>query len=848
MPISLAQFQNIAQRQLVGARNIVLTGQGEAAALTSRIAGRSLLVSQSARACNRETMAAFRSAMREQFGVFGEHAFEQVLGERAQRCQSLRARDVKAAISALTSVVATRLTAEVERQMSIHPHFCAGSSGLDEDERALILNKAKDLARLPNIRQQLAATNNEAELQELALVLLRSAKRQLGVEAAAPGAVAAGVGDAPAARPDQAVGLRRLQAAAAPDFVRGETSVEDRVRTGALGPGMRINAAAANPVLLEKIKSNGVEPGFLYRHDWSEHDTQSMMMDIETPAGRAAAEAEMDRLINLRAPTDPLRQLRDRYNQAAPQHQVLLGEENPGTRWTKSQFYELGLRLGREHPAGLSFAANWVIYSTLDENAPETPFAAAFRQLYPGLERDAIFDDPALLNEIRDRLFLPLQQTLVTFQKTGLRKSDLPVFRHYTDTHIAKLDYNESDHASRFRTGSAGSFRLPKRVISKNAGVGNVIKNTFYRTFRLTDAKSASVGAVAEAFANDLTRLAGIPAQELSIIEGQYSDGKPKLMLEAKFAQGYRDAEHYLHDGYIARTDAEGTLRAMSVPEMGAYKALFFLLGDRDAVGSHGQNKGIIGAEGNAPTFFAIDPGHSLEGNGPALEIHDDFSFRDTQAATFEKRFLNFSIFDDTLRSEKFRGILKLRELQQQNTLATLFANYAAAFPTNTNDPERNALNTAILARLTEMRTEAEGQLTRILDVFQPQLALFDALGGGARANLALDALENVEKLTSQTASTSPKGEVTLNHLRILPGTRTAWQATVQDGRLVFTTQAPVPRGQVAGLSQTLDRALTGANAVLNPAGHLTFSIDLATNALDILADEGVVREVKNQA
>lgn len=848
MPISLAQFQNIAQRQLVGARNIVLTGQGEGAALASRIAGRSLLVSQSARACNRETMAAFRTAMREQFGIFGEHAFEQVLGERATRCKSLRASDVKATLSALTSVVATRLTAEVERQMAIHPHFCAGSSGLDEDERALILNKAKEFAQMPTIRRQLAETRDAGEMQELALVILRSAKRELGVEAAAPEAGAAAAGDAPNARPDEAVGLRRLQAAAAPDFLRGETSVEDRVRSGSLGPGMRINGAAANPVVLEKIKSNGVEPGFLYRHDWSEHDTRSMMIDIDTPAGRAAAEAEIDRLIDLRAPGDPLRQLRDRYNQVAQQDQQLLGEETPGTRWTNWQFYELGLRLGREHPAGLAFAANWVIYSSLEDNAPETPFATAFRQLYPNLVSDALFADPALLHEVRDRLFLPLQQTLMTFQKTGLGKSDLPIFRHYTDTHIAKLDYNESDHASRLRTGSAGSFQLPKRVISKNAGVGNVIKNSFYRAFRLTDAKSASVGAVAEAFANDLTRLAGIPAQELSIIEGQYSDGKPKLMLEAKFAQGYRDAEHYLHDGYIARADAEGTLRSMAVPEMGAYKALFFLLGDRDAVGSHGQNKGVIGAESGAPTFFAIDPGHSLEGNGPALEIHDDFSFRDTQASAFEKRFLNFSIFDDTLRSEKFRGILKLREMQQQNTLATLFADYAAAFPVNTADPERNKLNTAIVARLTEMRTEAETQLARILAVFQPQLELFDALGGGDRANLALDALENVEKLTSQTASTSPKGEVALNHLRILPGTRTAWQASVQGGRLVFTTQAPVPRSQVAALCQSLDRALTGANAALDPAGHLTFSIDPATTALDILADEGVVREVKGQA
>ena len=60
--------------------------------------------------------------------------------------------------------------------------------------------------------------------------------------------------------------------------------------------------------------------------------------------------------------------------------------------------------------------------------------------------------------------------------------------------------------------------------------------------YRFTSRQSAdtiSAGAVTEALANDLTRIAGVPSQELEIVRGQYSDGHPKIMLAAKFKDGY---------------------------------------------------------------------------------------------------------------------------------------------------------------------------------------------------------------------------------------------------------------------------------------------------------------------
>ena len=65
--------------------------------------------------------------------------------------------------------------------------------------------------------------------------------------------------------------------------------------------------------------------------------------------------------------------------------------------------------------------------------------------------------------------------------------------------------------------------------------------------------------------------------------------------------------------------------KGQSVEKLGKYKAFFLVTADRDAGGRRGPNKGFANG-----TFFAIDPGHSLEGNAKYLKISDDLSFTDT--------------------------------------------------------------------------------------------------------------------------------------------------------------------------------------------------------------------------
>ena len=73
--------------------------------------------------------------------------------------------------------------------------------------------------------------------------------------------------------PDQPMGLSRLHAKAT--YKGKATSIEDRVKKGTIGTGLRINDSHSRPAIFEKLKTNGVEPGFIYHNDWSRHDSRS---------------------------------------------------------------------------------------------------------------------------------------------------------------------------------------------------------------------------------------------------------------------------------------------------------------------------------------------------------------------------------------------------------------------------------------------------------------------------------------------------------------------------------------------------------------------------------------------
>ena len=722
MPVNLQTFTDFAAQHTVRvSKNIHVheaDGQMEVGSASfKQTLGRDLKA-------NQRTMAAFRSCLSERYGVFGEHAFDAVLGARADVGKTLRAKDIASVMRALSptdtgtvrqTMIAARFANEASRQAETNPRAVAANvtGALKERLQACFEN---DLF----FAQAVRGCESQAELSRLIegkinaildMNELPGARRTLAVDAPPAPAPAAG-------HPQVPTGLQALDG---DTFGGAETSVEDRVRAGAFGAGMRVNESGVKYVF-EKLKTSGVEPGFIVRKDWTAADTQTMMTD--------------------------------------------------GTDLDQVARTVLEQRLGR-------------------------PLTAQ--------------DDVRALKA----------QHFVAIRDAAM--AGVGNVRRLTERHIVKLDYNENDRRVRHDAAHIGTFRLPVR----NAIKGGAFKGAFFRAFRLTTANEASAGAVAEALANDLTRAMGVPTQELSLVKGRYSDGHEKLMLVSKFAHGYRDFDgNFLQDGrLVGRQDAHGNV--IEQPEdIGRYKAMFLLLADRDAVGSHGQNKGIVNGH-----FFAIDPGHSLEGNGAALEIHDDFSFKDTQGGVFEKRFLNFSVFDDSNRSEKLKGMVAIRDAFVRGDFDNIFNEYEARFPAD--DPHADqALSQAIQTRIQEMRAEFNGQYDRMMGVFGGQLAVYDHFlaltpGDDATACKVIDAVENLERLTSPTVATSKHGEVQLRHLEVTPETRVPWKVRVApDGAVVYSCDR-LPEGR----KPLLENMLQGAGVTEVEAGtdgSFTFTVPQA--------------------
>ena len=222
------------------------------------------------------------------------------------------------------------------------------------------------------------------------------------------------------------------------------------------------------------------------------------------------------------------------------------------------------LLAGRAHPAGMAAAAELLIQeaaklvqeaagSSVDEFAKDRkpPVPDAVKSLAKALQ--AHFGNPndiaalarmdgkpgtkVVLLEVKKDLFTDIRDAVMS---VGPKNADgtasalyakSPIFKRFSDRAIVKLDYNESAKFSNGDSAHAGTFMRPERV---------VIGRKMGQVYRFTSRQSAdkiSAGAVTEALANDLTRLAGVPAQELEIVRGKYSDGHPKIMLAAKFAE-----------------------------------------------------------------------------------------------------------------------------------------------------------------------------------------------------------------------------------------------------------------------------------------------------------------------
>ncbi|MBR4899391.1 MAG: hypothetical protein IKZ46_00485 [Victivallales bacterium] len=798
MPITFNDFHHLATAAPKDTRDVVVNS-----AKTPQSVQFGSRVFSTSKKLNDATMAAFKEALQKEYGVFGLHAFDTVVGTRAQLHKSLRACDIKKIVSSMESLKQMRFTNELDRQLQTSPLLLqSGGKPMANEIRQIVNDHLDDINHL---LEECKTPEDIAELVDASIKrALPEAQERLrnspDIQAFRPlhhGEKQVESGSTP-------MGLSKLHSTAT---YRGpSTSVEDHVKSGSMGTGMRINDSHLRPAVFEKLKTNGVEPGFIYHNDWSQHDSRALLTDIHSPATQTSFNQFLTD--NPQFQPDP--------------------QQNP-----PPSFLEIGLKVGRAHPAGVAFAAEYVLSKELDklEQDPkqDSPLLQAIRQSFPNAQKTDFPPDGAQatpqqlanLEKLKKDCFIQLRDAVMTYGKTAAKtdpNSQLPIFKHFTDRHILKLDYNEGNRVSPEGAASTGEFRLPERVRDKGY---------FYYHRRVTTADKASIGAVSEAFANDLTRLLGVPAQDLTLVRGQYSDGHPKIMLEAKFAEGYHDFE----DGFIEDGRTVGNVEAL-----GRFKAIFLALADRDAIGSHGQNKGVINGK-----FFAIDPGHSLEGSGAKLAIQDNLSFVDTDFRSrhkvidhFTKRFRNYTVFDDDTRFAKMQGVLTLRQMcaGHPNAIDKLSEDYKAAFNPNEPgiSPEEKAIRQQTCEQITSMTTEFQTQVNRIIDICDDQLKLYDALGeNDATKPLqegAIETIENLEKLTSPTTWMSKEGKVELKHLSVPEKTRIPWTAKKdENGMLVYTSKKPLSSEAQTRLLQQMYGAPNSAEIHIGKDGMATIKV-----------------------
>ena len=399
---------------------------------------------------------------------------------------------------------------------------------------------------------------------------------------------------------------------------------------------------------------------------------------------------------------------------------------------------------------------------------------------------------------------------------------------YFTDIHYVKMDYAESD-----KTLVRHRLRVPMRTA----------KGVFHRAFTAKTRIEANQAALKETLATDLMQAMGIESQKARLVPGSYADGTLKLMVEAEHMNmldaagqklSFRDFAGNLRDGILTRPVAGGPDRESDpvVEGWGRNKILFLMMGDRDAIGSRGDNKGRMG-----DTFAALDPGHSLEGFMSFRNVHSDFSF--DQPHIRNMRFKNFSMFDDSSYMEKMQGVRQLADMRKTGADMRVFDSYAAWIRDELNgqrSPAEKEELSGMLRRVEDMKKSFISRRDYILDeVFGERIRFLDVRPP------VLEALDALEKLTSPTRMTSPSGEVRLRHPQ-LAGGRQEWHIR-EDGSqgYIFSTKGG---GDVeTDLLGFFQGRLGHAPRMTTEGGRLTLHVPAAdlTDFLNVMTEREVV-------
>lgn len=419
----------------------------------------------------------------------------------------------------------------------------------------------------------------------------------------------------------------------------------------------------------------------------------------------------------------------------------------------------------------------------------------------------------------------------------ALKKHVMDNEKKFNTRHYVKLDYREAQGSGR---GEERTYTLPKSN-AKSFGFGAIGK-FFHQMARRQTPDAINRDAMRESLANDLMSRFGIFAQKMKLVPTVYQPPNgppvPKLLLDGTHMSGRNGEKFSDFEGAIVGGPRNGQLVKLgedgkpvknarghyevdtSIREMGRNKIFMLLLGDRDAIGSKGGNKGRVGNE-----FAAIDPGHSLETGGQNLmarkDIRSDMSFE--QPSIFDgKCYKNFSIFDQSPFSERMEGVKELARLSKTNEDVAVFREYAATF--GKDNPGLD-----FSGQIGEMEKAYLSRREHILDVFGDRLAVYDFDFSGVRSPMTpetaqrntLDVLDALEKISSEHSWMSGNTELEYPMVK----NRTEWQVKEQGDTLEFRAE---------GVGRSARRQLENFVAAQTPNGRYTIVEDNGSLVLRI--------------
>lgn len=378
--------------------------------------------------------------------------------------------------------------------------------------------------------------------------------------------------------------------------------------------------------------------------------------------------------------------------------------------------------------------------------------------------------------------------------------------------YLFKLDHTNvtNDYKIMPRVEDLKRTSTIQRLYKRNSLVGN-IGTQFYKHAKTCTVATTNFSGAIEALANAYAKLcSGMTVQDLSVYRTQHTNGLLKLMLKSKWlydATTLKPLAGGLHnDNYcvLPLLNEKNGIRFISdgsITHLASFLPLFIIMGDRDAIGSAGQNKMRL-----LSTLIGIDFGHAWEDIIIDL-LNDDFSFH-------KEKFKNYSIFYDAPRSDMVRGLIRLAILQGMTIDDTVLKSYGEEFykemqtiqpfahaqlfddhikvyeelkdefTGNDEISRQNRLGCEhIISQMKKVKATALETHERFVEKFSSYLSLEKS---------CIDLVENIEKALAgpeNTSLRSPDKQVLLNHLRIIKRDFCLVRDKTPEGQYHFTVK-----------------------------------------------------------